>query len=79
MRLRKKGSSDLFLRKSEKCLWEYLILSLVLAAMEVKKLLNLSAISIGSVVIVSLKTRILGIFDELLFILKIGFMPFQVF
>ena len=27
--LREKESSDLFLRKLEKCLWEYLILSLV--------------------------------------------------
>ena len=29
MGLRKNESSDLFLRKLEKCLWEYLILSLV--------------------------------------------------
>ena len=51
------------LRKLEKCLWKYLILSLVLAAMDVKKLLNMFAISIGSVLVVSLETRILGIFD----------------
>ena len=59
--LRKKESSDLFLRKLEKCLWEYLILSLVLAAMDVKKLLNMFAISIGSELVVSLETRILVI------------------
>ena len=52
---------DLFLRKIEKCLWEYLILSLVLAAMDVKKLLNMFAISIGSELVVSLETRILVI------------------
>ena len=57
--LRKKESSDLFLRKLEKCLREYLILSLVLAAMDVKKLLNMFAISIGSGLAVSLETRIL--------------------
>ena len=60
--LRKKKSLDLFLRKLEKCLLEYLILSLVLAAMDVKKLLNMFAISIGSALVVSLETRILGIF-----------------
>ena len=47
----KKRSSDLFLRKL-KCLWEYLILSLVLAAMKVNKLLNMCAVSIGSVLVV---------------------------
>ena len=52
------------------------ILSLVLAAMDVKKLLNMFAISIGSVLVVSLETRILGIFDWLLFIFKIDFIPF---
>ena len=77
--LRKKESSDLFLRKLEKCLWEYLIFSLVLAAVDVKKLLNMFAISVGSVLVVSLETRILRIFDWLLFIFKIDFIPFQVF
>ena len=67
--LRKKESSDLFLRKLEKCLWEYSILSLVLAAMDVKKVLNMFVISIGSVLVVSLGTRVLGIFNWLLFIL----------
>ena len=38
--LRNKKSSDLFLRKLDKCLWKCLILSLVLAAMDVNKLLN---------------------------------------
>ena len=38
MGLRKKESPDLFLRKLGKCLWEYLILSLVLAKMDLKKL-----------------------------------------
>ena len=47
---------------------ECLILSLVLAATEVKKLLNIFAISVSSVLAVSLKTRILGIFDGLLLI-----------
>ena len=61
--LRKKESSDLFLRKLEKCLWEYLILSLVLVATDVKKLLNIFAISIGSALVVLLETRILGIFE----------------
>ena len=77
--LRKKESSDLFLRKLEKCLWEYLILSLVLAATDVKKLLNIFAISIGSALVVLLETRILGIFEWVLFIFKIDFIPFQVF
>ena len=63
MGLRKKESSDLFLRKLEKYLWEYLILSLVLAATYVKKLLNIYAISTGSPVVVLLETRILGIFE----------------
>ena len=44
------------------------ILSLVLAAMDVKKLLNMFAISIGSVLVVSLETRILGIFDWFLYL-----------
>ena len=59
LELRKKESSDLFLRKLEKCLREYSILSLVLAAMNVKKLLNMFAISIGSGLVVSLEIRIL--------------------
>ena len=63
VRLRQKESTDVFLRKLGKCLWEYLILSLVLAAMNVKKLLNMFAISIGSALVVSLETRILGIFE----------------
>ena len=63
MGLRKKESSDLFLRKLEKCLWEYLILSLVLAAMDIKKLLNMFAISIGSALVLPLETRILGILE----------------
>ena len=63
VRLTQKESSDIFLRKLEKCLWEYLILSLVLAGMNVKKLLNMFAISIGSALVVSLETRILGIFE----------------
>ena len=37
------------------------------------------AISTGSILVVSLETRILGIFDWLLFIFKIDFIPFQVF
>ena len=37
VRLRKMESSDLFSRKLEKCLWEYLILSLVLAVTDVNK------------------------------------------
>ena len=61
--LRKKESSDLFLRKLEKCLWEYLILSLVLAAMDVKKLFNILSNSIGSALVVSLEARHLGIFE----------------
>ena len=61
------------------CLWEYFILSLVLAAAEVKKLLNIFAISIGSALVVLLETRVLGIFEWGLFIFKIGFIPFQVF
>ena len=56
-----------------------IILSLVLAAMEVKKLWNMFALSVGSVLVVSLETKILGISDGLLFILKIDFTPFQVF
>ena len=78
-RIRKKESSDQFLRKLEKYQWEYLILSLVLTAMEVNKLLNMFAISIGCVVVVSLEARILGIFDALLFILKLDLIPFQLF
>ena len=66
--LRKKESSDLFLRKLEKCLWEYLILSLILAAINVKKLLNMFASSISSALVVSLETRILGIYEWVLFI-----------
>ena len=66
--LRKKESSDLFSRKLEKCLWEYLILSLLLAAINVKKLLNMFAISISSAFVVSLETRILGIYEWALFI-----------
>ena len=66
--LRKKESSDLFLRKLEKCLWEYLILSLILAAINVKKLLNMFASSIRSALVVSLETRILGIYEWVLFI-----------
>ena len=60
---KKQESSDLFLRKLKKCLWEYLILSLVLAEIDVKKLLNMFVISIGSALAVSLETRILGIFE----------------
>ena len=71
---RKKELSGLFLRKLEKCLWEYSIFSLVLAAMDVKKLLNMLY-----VLVVSLEARILGIFNWLLFIFKIDFIPFQVF
>ena len=56
--LRKKKSSDLFSRKFEKFLWEYLILFLVLAAIDLKKLLNVFAISIVSALVVSLETRI---------------------
>ena len=56
-------SSDLFFKKLKKFQWEYLILSLVLAALNVKKLLNMFAISIGSALVVSLETRILGIFE----------------
>ena len=63
MGLGKKESSDLFLRKLEKCFWEYLILSLVLAATDVKKLLNIYAISTGSALVVLLETRLLGIFE----------------
>ena len=37
VRLRKMESSDLFSRKLGKCLWEYLILSLVLAVTDVNK------------------------------------------
>ena len=66
--LRKKESSDLFFRKLEKCLWEYLILSLILAAINVKKLLNMFASSISSALVVSLETRILGIYEWVLFI-----------
>ena len=55
---RKKELSGLFLRKLEKCLWEYSIFSLVLAAMDVKKLLNMLY-----VLVVSLEARILGIFN----------------
>ena len=58
---------------------EYLILSLVLAEMKVKKFLNMFAISTGFVLVVSLETRILGLLDGFLFILKIDFIPFQVF
>ena len=47
--------------------------------MEVKKLWNMFALSVGPVLVVLLETRILGIFDGLLFILKIDFTPFQVF
>ena len=79
MGLRKKESSDLFLRKLEKCLWEYLILSLVLAAIDVKKLLNMFAVSIVSALVVSLETRILGMFEWVLIIFKIDFIPSQVF
>ena len=61
--LRKTESPDLFLRKLEKCLWEYLILSLVLAAMDVKKLFNILSNSIGSALVVSLEARHLGIFE----------------
>ena len=63
MELRKKVLSNLFLRKLEICLWEYLILSLVSAAIVVKKLLNMFTISIGSTLLVSLETRVLGIFE----------------
>ena len=77
--LSKKESSDQFLRKLEKCLWEYLILSLVVVAMDVKKLLNMFAISIRYVRVVSLETRILWIVDWLLFMFKIDFVLFQVF
>ena len=63
MGIRKKELSDRFLRKLQKCLWEYLILALVLAAMDIKKLLNMFAILIGSAIVVSLGTRLLGIFE----------------
>ena len=63
VRLTKTESSDLFSRNLEMCLLEYLILSLVSAAMDVRKLLNMFAISVGSVLALSLETRILGIFD----------------
>ena len=62
MGLRKKESSDLSLRRLVKCLWESLILSLVLAAIEVTKLLNLEIQYIWkfNLLAVSLKTGILG-------------------
>ena len=44
-----------------------------------KEIVEMFAISIGSVLAVSLETRILRIFDWLLFIFKIDFIPFQVF
>ena len=65
---------NIYFKKIRKNLWEYF-----LAAMDVKKLLNMFAISIRSLLIVSLETRILGIFDWLLFIFKIDFIHFQVF
>ena len=77
--LRKKESWDLFLRKLDKCFIGIFILSLVLAVMKVKKFLNMFAISTGFVLVASLETRILGLFDGFLFILKIDFIPFQVF
>ena len=42
-------------------------------------MLNMFAISIGSALVVSLETKILGIFEWVLFVFKIDFMPFQVF
>ena len=63
VRLRRKESSDVILRKLEKSLWEYLILSLVLAATDVKKWVYIFAISIGSALAVLLETGILGIFE----------------
>ena len=61
MGLVKKESSGLFLRKFEKCCMG--ILFLVLAAMDVNKLLNMFPISIGSALLVSLETRILGMLE----------------
>ena len=46
--------------------------------MELKKLLNIFAILVCSVLIVSLETKILRLFDELLFILKADITLFQV-
>ena len=69
-------------KKIRKVFWEYLTLSLVLAAMEVKKLLfvcYMFAISVGCELVVSLETRILGMFDGLLFILKTDFISVQMF
>ena len=55
------------------------ILSFVLAAIDVNKLLNMFAISTDSALVVSLEARILGIFELVLFIFKTDFIPFQVF
>ena len=62
--LRKKESSDIFSRKLVMGIWEweYLILSLVLAAIDVKKLLNMFAIAIGSALVVLFETGILETF-----------------
>ena len=46
--------------------------------MELMKLLNIFAILVGSVLTVSLETKILGLFDELLYILKADIIRFQV-
>ena len=44
-------------------------------------MLNMFTISIGSALVVSLETKIkiLGIFEWVLFVFKIDFIPFQVF
>ena len=62
--LRKKESSDISSRKLFMGIWEweYLILSLVLAAIDVKKFLNIFAIAISSALVVLFETGILGIF-----------------
>ena len=55
------------------------ILSFVLAAIDVNRLLNMFAISTDSALVVSLEARIFGIFELVLFIFKTDFIPFQVF
>ena len=52
---------------------------LFLPEIDVKKLLSMFAISISSALVVSLKTRILGIFECVLVIFKIDVILFLVF
>ena len=75
----KKGFWTLFFRKSEKCLWECLIFTLVWGETEEKYLLKTLAISTGFVIVLTFAVKTFGICDRLILTFNVDFIPFQEF